>query len=647
MRALPLPLLLLALPSLVRAQAPNGAQVYAARCAACHGQAIPTGPAWPARFTALHRAVEPVQPDQRAALLAFRQERRAQLLAAALTPPANPPQQSLAAGDRPPVPPRWVLLPWKWKNEHSGWQDALADADALARHDLPCGAYMIDSPWATGYGTLRFEPQRFGRAGERVAGERLIADLQARGLKVLLWLTPIVNDGSQSKPLWDGEAERALHVEGERRGLFVDEPLWRVILGRGLSGTRIKWWKGVGSHIELRRPEGCAWWGELMDRALVDLRVDGFKVDGGWPPLTREYYSQTAARVQARTGGRGVTLSRPLGGNLASAGACWTGDEEPDWSGMQVALSRMRAAAAAGYGTVGSDIGGFGGPPSEAVLVRWAQLGCVSGVMELGGGGVHEPWEISERCLELYRFYAHLRCELGPYLHDACHQAHQVGTPLLRFTEPEAFLVGAELFAAPCRFERGAREVRLPAGRWLDLFAPTRSLEGAQTIEVPDLARFPLFVREWALLPLETASAYTGLGAPEAADALTLAVFAPPGADGPAPRLQTFSWGDDPRPVPTVIGLTPLPGGGLRLDLTGRALAWPRLVLRVANRRLGAARAHHGAAVAPLRAARDRDDFWRGAPGAVWVDPTGVTWARLDVVDAAGARLERVELRAE
>ena len=282
---------LLALSCAVAAQetAPEpGARVYAARCAACHGQAVPTGPAWSARFGPLHAALAPTDAAERAALDAFRADRRRALLGAELTPPDNPPQQSLAAGDRPPVPPRWVLLPWKWKNEHEGWEDALADADAMARHDVPCGAYMIDSPWATGYGTMRFFAPRFARPGERVPGARLIADLQARGLKVLLWVTPIVNDGSHSQPSWDAEAERALHTEGERRGLFVDEPMWRLVLGRGLAGTRIKWWKGVGSHIELRRPEGRAWWGQLMDRALVDLGVDGFKVDGGWPPLTRE-----------------------------------------------------------------------------------------------------------------------------------------------------------------------------------------------------------------------------------------------------------------------------------------------------------------------------------------------------------------------
>lgn len=105
-------------------------------------------------------------------------------------------------------------------------------------------------------------------------------------------------------------------------------------------------------------------------------------------------------------------------------------------------------------------------------------------------------------------------------------------------------------------------------------------------------------MRAWALLPLETASAVTGLGAPEAADALTLAVFAPPEAgEQPPPRLQTFSWGDDPRPAPTLFGLTALEGGGLRLDLTGRPLAWPRLVVRVANRRLTAGLARRGEAV--------------------------------------------------
>jgi hypothetical protein len=624
---------------------PDGAAIYRANCAECHGGRVPLGGMAP-RSEAFHSGIMgPRARDERAVLDEYLADLRAARRAPGqdLSILRGPGVETLAGGARPPLPPRWALEPWKWKNEHSGPKDVMDDVEAMEKHGVPCGVYLIDSPWANGYGTFEFFAPRWRQEGEEVAGEKLVRDLQARGLEVVLWATCVVNDGTDTSPPWDLEAERALFADGLRRGAFYDHPLWRATLGRGLAAPRIKWWKGVGAHIDVSRDAGRAWYYELLDRALVGLGVDGFKVDGGWPPLTDDYYFQTSAHVARRTHGRGVTLSRPRGGNLSSASACWTGDEEPTFAGLRHALRRMRLAADDGYGTVGSDIGGFGGPPSEEVLVRWAQVGLFSGVMELGGGGVHEPWLISPSCVERYRRLATWRLELVPYLHHAAHVAHLGGPTLLRFGPGEHdFTCGDALFLAPITTADGGRRVRLPSGgRWIEWHEPSRAHDGGREVAVPapTLDAFPLFVREGAIVPLEVASDLVGNGRAQSAGALTLDVW--PGEQGES--ALDYLWGDAPGPEPTRITMR-AEGGATTIAFAGRALPYGDLVLKV-NRR-----GHATGTVLP-RQSNERFPMDRTAPGTIasvdeaafwtpsretlprprlWVDEAReITWVRL------------------
>lgn len=610
---------------------PDGEWLYRTNCADCHGGRVPLG-GMAARSEAFHRGVS-LAPDERAALDVHLADLRAARRAPGqdLSTMRGPGIERLAAGARPPLPPRWALEPWKWKNEHSGPKDVMEDVEAMEAHGIPCGVYLIDSPWANGYGTFEFFAPRWRQEGEQVTGEKLVRDLQARGLEVVLWATCVVNDGTDTSPPWDLEAERALFAEGLRRDAFYDHPAWRATLGRGLESPRIKWWKGVGAHIDVSRDAGRTWYYELLDRALVGLGVDGFKVDGGWPPLTDEYYFQTSAHVARRTHGRGVTLSRPRGGNLSTAGACWTGDEEPTFAGLRHALRRMRLAAEDGYGTVGSDIGGFGGPPSEEVLVRWAQVGLFSGIMELGGGGVHEPWLISPSCVERYRRLATWRLELVPYLHHSAHVAHLGGPTLLRFGPGDLdFRCGDAFFLAPITEDDGGRgKVRLPPGRWIEWHEPGRA---------PSLDTFPLYVREGSIIPLEVSSDLVGNGRAQSAGALTLEVWPARAGEASESALE-YLWGDAPGPAPSRIAMR-AQADAITIDFAGRALPYGDLVLKV-NRRRHASGAVEHADVVEVLPAVDEAAFWAGPGPALWVDEAReITWVRVP-----GAKLRNVMLR--
>ncbi|HEX3246820.1 MAG TPA: TIM-barrel domain-containing protein, partial [Chloroflexota bacterium] len=87
---------------------------------------------------------------------------------------------------RPPLTPRWVFEPWAWE-DNSNTAAAVDDlVDGYLSNGIPLGAVMIDSPWATNYNTFEFGPD-YPNPG------MFISRLKERGIRVVLWATPVVN----------------------------------------------------------------------------------------------------------------------------------------------------------------------------------------------------------------------------------------------------------------------------------------------------------------------------------------------------------------------------------------------------------------------------------------------------------------------
>ena len=80
------------------------------------------------------------------------------------------------------------------------------------------------------------------------------------------------------------------------------------------------------------------------------------------------------------------------------------------FEGLRQALDRYLQSAWAGYANFGSDIGGYRTPQPDRsydLLLRWAQLGAFSPLMENGGEGEHRPWmvdlELADFVTDVYR----------------------------------------------------------------------------------------------------------------------------------------------------------------------------------------------------------------------------------------------------
>ncbi|RME53138.1 MAG: hypothetical protein D6795_05815, partial [Deltaproteobacteria bacterium] len=364
----------------------------------------------------------------------------------------------------PPPWPRWVHRHWVWEN--SGTQEsAWAFVNAFLEHDIPVGAVIIDRPWQTEPNTFVPDPARYPDL------DTLIEAFHGIDVRVFLWITSVINVGASN------------YDEAKGKGYFLS------------NGRTIEWWGGEGSLLDYTNPAAVAWWHAQMD-PILDLGIDGWKCDatdpyvltlvpsigyGGqvtWDEYKDAYYRDFFDYTRNRLGDDRVITARPsddyfvTGIPLSFAPvdvnfAGWVGDQDPDFSGLRVALSNMFTSAELGYVSYGSDIGGFRdqGEPHPEAFTRWAQLGALCPIMENGGSGEHRPWAYGERIESIYRTYTRLHYELIPYIYSQAAYSFEIGLPTMR---PQAgvwtYLLGDELLVAPFYEPGETREIIFPEG---------------------------------------------------------------------------------------------------------------------------------------------------------------------------------------
>jgi alpha-glucosidase (family GH31 glycosyl hydrolase) len=462
--------------------------------------------------------------------------------------------------------PAWAFEPWISK-DISNDADTRDFVEGFRQRDIPVGVVVLDSPWATNYNTFVPNPSRYP------AFEKLVSDMHAKAVRVVLWTTAFVNESSfdlePGGDRYDGPAAKL--EEGRACNYFVND------------GDGYFWWKGRGATVDFFNPGARTWWHRQQDRVL-DLGngegIDGWKLDFGESYVTapafqtaagqktlqeysEAYYADFQAYGAKKRGKAFTTLVRAWDESYQFTGRffarkenapiTWMGDNRRDFVGLADALDEMFRSAKAGYVVVGSDVGGYLDrddkqltveiPYNHPAFCRWVALGAMSPFMQLHGRANLTPWTVPvdpTGFVALYRTWATLHHELVPFFYSVTEEAYaKAGTILVPQGNEVAwkgdyrFVLGGAFLVAPILDATGKRDVALPAGaRWYDWNDPTAAAkDGGTTVlqyDATDLSKMPLFVREGAIVPARVGNDVTGLGTAASKAALTWAVW--PGA---------------------------------------------------------------------------------------------------------------------
>lgn len=350
--------------------------------------------------------------------------------------------------------------------------------------------------------------------------EELVADLRARGIRVLTYVNPYV-----VKLADPGTVDRYLFAEAKARGYLVRHPDGGpYLLDQGGFTAGL---------IDLSDPEARQWYAGVIAQQVAGDGVSGWMADfgamlpydavlgGGDPALWHNRYPVAWSEVNARACRMARTTRSPdcvvfhrsaFSESPAHAPLFWAGDQLVTFSrqdGLRSALRGMLSAGVSGMTLIHSDVGGYTtvNTPirdyhrSSELMRRWTEMAVFGVFLRTHTGNRPaanvQPDDPSE--VEFFARMTRIYAALAPYRKRVVAAAARSGMPAIRHPwlmypdSPAAeaggqFFFGPKLLVAPV-LQPGAESVRvtLPAGEWVHVWTGRRygERDRSTTVRVP------------------------------------------------------------------------------------------------------------------------------------------------------------------
>ena len=460
-------------------------------------------------------------------------------------------QNFLTVEGLPARPPRWAFKPWFWlmgDPDKPGSDISTLRADhslsmikKLGTLDIPVGVTWFEPPWQTQRTSFIANPEFSSDLID------IIKKINALDVKVLAWTVPYT---TSSSPNWREAVEKGYLVK--KPGSEKDNGKVKVTQSGELEGNYY-------NFIDFFNPEARNWWQEQINLAL-DLGFKGFKPDAGQDlpddailyggligkdvhnSYAFEYNRVYFDALKKRFGDDFLMIPRAAWkGSSSKTNFKWPGDLSTDFAnnGLPSTVYSSLSLAFCGIPFLSTDIGGFDGIPDEDVWIRWAQFGAMLPGMQT----LHMPWWYSETAVKHFRYLTWLHTSLVPVWMSLAHDAQRTGAPVCRplvwsfqndvdcWRVDDEFTVGSSILVAPILNTNPERDVYLPAGTWIDFWDEKETITGPVRISwnkgwnLEDRGKFPLFIREGAIIPMEICNDVTGFGWAESKEYLTVAIW--------------------------------------------------------------------------------------------------------------------------
>jgi alpha-glucosidase (family GH31 glycosyl hydrolase) len=451
---------------------------------------------------------------------------------------------------KPSMMPNWAFGPWMSGNEWNTQARVIEEVEQTLKYHIPATVLVIEA-WSDettfyiwndaeytprpGDEAFRYSDFTFRPDGKWPNPKAMIDYLHEQNIRLVLWQVPAFKKLDNAHP--QHQADEAHVIEQGYMVREADGSPYRI---------RPFWFRG-GMVWDVTNPEAREWWLGKRAYLLDDLRIDGFKTDGGehlwgydlrfadgrasaevWNEYPLLYVKAYHEFARARRG-EALTFSRAGFTGAQRYPAHWAGDEDSTWEAFRHSIFAGLSAGVSGIPFWGWDIGGFSGEiPSAELYLRATAMAAFCPIMQYHAEyNSHQlprrdrtPWNIQDRTgdeavIRTYRFYANLRLNLMPYLITEARHCVETGQPMMRALAlaypddltcadfPYQYLFGRDLLVTPV-VEEGATEypVYLPDGTWYDLWTGAR-LRGQQVVQPQTpIHVIPVYVKEGAHIPL-------------------------------------------------------------------------------------------------------------------------------------------------
>ncbi len=324
-----------------------------------------------------------------------------------------------AVGRQPPPAAPWVFGPWYQGPALQAFRDADVPVSVSQTylHYLPCGDDRTNEPART-------------------------ADAHALGYAITTYFNPMICT-SYTPAFTDAAAAGALTTTADGAPY-----IYQYFTSRFFD---------VG-QFDFSAPAGRRFYASLLRDAMDDGH-DGWMEDfGEYTPLDgrmadgrdggaahNRYVTDYHCAAHAATRKRPIVRFQRSGwtGAARCAQVVWSGDPTTSWDfdGLRSVVTTGLGMGLSGVSRWGSDIGGFfslfGPQLTDELLIRWVQLGTVTGVMRTQRDGIslqpgRRPQVEDPAQIDNWRRYAKLRTQLYPYIVAADREYRRSGMPIMR-----------------------------------------------------------------------------------------------------------------------------------------------------------------------------------------------------------------------
>ncbi len=467
-----------------------------------------------------------------------------------------------------------LILPpsWAFGVLYGGYTDQQGTIDRIKEikaHDYPIDSYWIDS-WFWSHAEKGMGPKKFIDFVADTIGypnrSKMWEFMKENNIKGGFWTWDCILETGNEKAFND------FNSKGFFSNTYIETGAWHnYSRSTAMFEAGSDPQKGtLCGNINFDDPKAVTYFKKQM-KHFFDEGADYIKLDRTTKISVCKTMFEMSQEFGKETNGRGFVLSHSFdteNEEYKKYPTKWTDDTRSDWNvenplvrfnswvpkiafKENIAMFTDPKKASSKIPFLTNDLGGFDMgytvKPEEELFIRWLQFSMFNPITEIfsqpENPTANMAWLYSERADTIFRFYAHLRMQLFPYIYSYALRSRIQGKHMLgKFPEHiYQYTFGDELLLAPVH-EKGATTQKgfLPEGKWVNYWTGEQMQGNAEFTVAAPINQIPLFVKQGSIIPMRNYASSIENGNN---NTLTLHVY--PGTDGSFNLLEDDGTSND------------------------------------------------------------------------------------------------------